>query len=139
MCAGSGLQPPEIWDISDHKLAKRPRDKKLLPWGGSQEGGFLLAVHWERSTGRWQCWEFWTGGAVGPRLPGTRVPAPPLGGCTCRGRLSSESQGLEDWDGVRQALPRWLSYIQGQAACLPTWPSQTFCSQPKKCQEIQVY
>lgn len=37
-------------------------------------------------------------------LPGAGVSALPLRGCLCRGRLSSESQGLKDWDRAQFAL-----------------------------------
>ena len=63
--------------------------------------------------------ESWTGGTVESGLIGQGVSAPPMRGHHCRGH------GPPVLRTGQQAL-----HIE---------PSQTFCSQPKKCQEVQVY
>lgn len=94
-------------------------------WGSGEglAGGFWLAPARRGLTSLDQvrgaaasCEESWTGD-VEPGLPGPGVSAPPVKGYPCRGRLSSESQGLEAWNGAQYAMLRqWPSCPQGWAA-----------------------
>lgn len=91
-------------------------------------GGSLTSQ--QLSSDWWPCWELWTRKAVGARCLGPGVYT------TSEAVPSSESRPR----GLGWSAPVALWSPKARQQVLPAWPSQSFCSQPKKChQEIQVY